>query len=421
MSRFGSLGTQYFDNNGDPLADGLIYFYESGTTTPKTTYADISQTTANANPVELSASGRQPNIFFSGVAKGVLATSANVQVEVRDPVGDTDASVQWTAWQSAFTYPQDFIVLGSNGTFYISLQNGNLNNEPSASPTWWQDVADYLFISQLAVGANEIAVGDATLGFRGLDVTAQGSMVIGDGTAPAELPLGTDGTFLMADSGTAFGAAWTSLPRDLETFTASGNWGKPDGVSFVMVELWGGGGGGATRSGTTGCAGGSGGEYVWGIFEASALTDTVAVTIGAGGAGGLSSNNPGQIGGASAFGSYLDALGGNPGTVAASFTTIPRSGVATTTSADMPVHPHPQAGYGGHTALAGGRCRDGGGGGGGGANGTGGTSERGGNGGAGNASGVGVSGSAPGGGGGGADNNGGGGAGARGEARIWSW
>ena len=40
MARFGSLDTQYFNDAGDPLVNGKIYFYESGTTTLKNTYAD---------------------------------------------------------------------------------------------------------------------------------------------------------------------------------------------------------------------------------------------------------------------------------------------------------------------------------------------------------------------------------------------
>ena len=78
MARFGHLGQQYSDNNGNPLAGGLIYFYDSGTTTPKDTYSDEAQTVANANPVVLDAYGRQGPIFFSGEARAILKTSANV-------------------------------------------------------------------------------------------------------------------------------------------------------------------------------------------------------------------------------------------------------------------------------------------------------------------------------------------------------
>ena len=89
MARFGSLDTQYFDASGEPLVNGKIYFYESGTTTPKTTYADINNAIPNTNPVLLDASGRQPNIFFEGVAKATLTNNGDVQIVSRDPVGET--------------------------------------------------------------------------------------------------------------------------------------------------------------------------------------------------------------------------------------------------------------------------------------------------------------------------------------------
>ena len=87
MARFGSLGTQYFDENGNPLAGGKIYFYQSGTTSPSDTWADEDQTIANTNPVILTADGRQPNIFFGGQRRAVLTDRDDVQIEVRDPVG----------------------------------------------------------------------------------------------------------------------------------------------------------------------------------------------------------------------------------------------------------------------------------------------------------------------------------------------
>jgi len=86
MSRFGSLGTQFFDDSGDPLSGGSITFYETGTTTEATTYSDEAETTANANPVVLDAAGRQPDIFFTGSLKAVLKDASGVTIETRDPV-----------------------------------------------------------------------------------------------------------------------------------------------------------------------------------------------------------------------------------------------------------------------------------------------------------------------------------------------
>jgi hypothetical protein len=135
MARFGDFD-QYLDNAGDPLAEGKLYFYESGTTTPKTTYSDVNNSIPNTNPVLLSAAGRQPNIFFDGVAKVILTDNDDVQLIVRDPVGETatDFGDQWVATK---IYNATDVVLGSDGTYYRSLINGNQNNNPVTTTGNW--------------------------------------------------------------------------------------------------------------------------------------------------------------------------------------------------------------------------------------------------------------------------------------------
>jgi len=136
MARFGSLDTQYFDDAGNPLVNGKVYFYETGTTTPKATYADINYNIPNSNPVILTAAGRQPNIFFDGVAKAILTKSDDTQVLVRDPVGDT-ASTFGNAWIASKDYNANDVVQGSDGQFYVSLINGNVNNNPVSTTGSW--------------------------------------------------------------------------------------------------------------------------------------------------------------------------------------------------------------------------------------------------------------------------------------------
>lgn len=75
---------QFFDDNGDPLANGFVYTYEAGTTTPKTTYTDSSGVTPAPNPIELDAAGRPVTgsgaIWGSGAYKFIVKNSAYVQV-----------------------------------------------------------------------------------------------------------------------------------------------------------------------------------------------------------------------------------------------------------------------------------------------------------------------------------------------------
>lgn len=136
MARFGSIGTQYFDSNGDPLSGGKLYFYVSGTTTPQDTYTTPAYTVANTNPVILTSGGRQPSIFFEGSAKAILTDSSGVQIEVRDPIGDTTTFT--LTWSATEIYSLGDLVTGSDNKYYSSLQSNNINNNPvTPSPTYW--------------------------------------------------------------------------------------------------------------------------------------------------------------------------------------------------------------------------------------------------------------------------------------------
>lgn len=104
---------------------------------------------------------------------------------------------------------------------------------------------------------------------------------------------------------------------NLQVFTSDGTWSKQAGVTFVVVEMWGGGGSGGRQAWVSGAdggvvSGGGGGEYAFKVFLHSELTATVAVTVGEGGAA-KSSDGAGNTGEDSTFGAYLTAKGGPGG------------------------------------------------------------------------------------------------------------
>ena len=76
---------QAFDGNGDPLSGGLVYTYEVGTTTGKTSYSDYNAATPNANPVVLDSRG-EADIYVQGTYKIVLKTSAGATLWTLDNV-----------------------------------------------------------------------------------------------------------------------------------------------------------------------------------------------------------------------------------------------------------------------------------------------------------------------------------------------
>jgi hypothetical protein len=74
--------SQFFDGNGEPLAGGLLYTYEAGTTTPKDTFTDPAGTVSNPNPIVLDSEGKPENgaIYLDGTYKFVLHDSDDVPV-----------------------------------------------------------------------------------------------------------------------------------------------------------------------------------------------------------------------------------------------------------------------------------------------------------------------------------------------------
>jgi hypothetical protein len=71
---------QFSDQNGAPLAGGLVYTYEAGTLNPRATYTTAAGITANPNPIVLDASGQadiflQAGLGYKFVLQNSLATT----------------------------------------------------------------------------------------------------------------------------------------------------------------------------------------------------------------------------------------------------------------------------------------------------------------------------------------------------------
>jgi len=70
-----------------PSDGAKLFFFETGTSTPKNTYSDEALTTPNANPVVADSNGLFGNIFVAGIYSVVLKDKNNVQIWQADPVG----------------------------------------------------------------------------------------------------------------------------------------------------------------------------------------------------------------------------------------------------------------------------------------------------------------------------------------------
>ena len=84
---------QYFTAAGVPLVGGKVFTYDTGTTTPRTTWADAAQATPNANPVILDARG-EALIFWSGAYRVVIKDSLDNTIWTVDGVADGISSLR---------------------------------------------------------------------------------------------------------------------------------------------------------------------------------------------------------------------------------------------------------------------------------------------------------------------------------------
>lgn len=80
---------QFFDANGNPLAFGCVFSYQSGTTTPLATYTDATGTVTNSDPVILASSG----VAGDGTSSGIwLQAGVAYTLKVKSAGGTNCAS-----------------------------------------------------------------------------------------------------------------------------------------------------------------------------------------------------------------------------------------------------------------------------------------------------------------------------------------
>lgn len=141
-----------------PAVGWKVYFYEAGTSTPKDTYSDYTETVANTNPIILDARG-EADVWASGAYKCVVTDENDVEIWTVD---------NWGAGED---------IAVSTGSFNI-VQNGSFESDAvlSGEPDNWE-VVDY------STGTHEI---DATDQFYGLNSLKFTSIGAGGGYATSE-------------------------------------------------------------------------------------------------------------------------------------------------------------------------------------------------------------------------------------------
>lgn len=159
-----------------------------------------------------------------------------------------------------------------------------------------------LTLPAAATAGAGFAVAVANVGTGFITIDPAGTETIGGQATGAVSP---NACLIVACTGSAWVITGASSGRGMQVFTSSGTFVAPAGVTSVKVSVVGGGGNGgsATRTagfGSTSGGGGGGGGVAIGIVSGSALTQSIAVTVGAAGQ-------------TSSFGQLLQATGGGNG------------------------------------------------------------------------------------------------------------
>lgn len=233
--------------------------------------ATISTTTIAADRNNVASAGLVADVAFAGAgiinastaAKGVVQIATKLQSASSTLTGSSGAPLVIPAVSATSSYSTN-----STGLNIVATDNNNY--------------IDGRFINTLP----------ATTTFSS---TASSSMIV---SATSTLKVGSF-------------PIW-SIGKQSLTFSASGSFKVPWGISVVCEEMVGAGGGGGSSNGTSngGGGGGGGGGYGRGCFDVSA-TSTIVINIGALGTGGNAS--VGVNGGTTNFGGFMTCTGGQGG------------------------------------------------------------------------------------------------------------
>jgi len=128
---------RFFDDNGYPLAGGLLHTYAAGTTTPLATYTDQDAGDENENPIELDSEGYADIYIGTSSYKFRLTDSLGNEIWTKDNIrlpvvdsgfstGDVKISIKTVA-DSGWVLMND-TTIGSSG----SGATGRANNDTEA-------------------------------------------------------------------------------------------------------------------------------------------------------------------------------------------------------------------------------------------------------------------------------------------------
>lgn len=332
--------------NGAIYAGARVHIYQSGTTTPITTYTDGAMTSANANPAITNSNG-EITVYAptTNALRFLIKTSDDVTtIADIDPVYPTPILTGLTAGVSALNLldstqataiynsagvlvlkssvgvelSSNEPILDSNGANLLSFTSNtsavnrvNIANAATAvAPVISAKGTDTnIGITLQGKGTGVTTVGQSsapttingnTINVSGTNATVQGSASTQVGLFTLPAADGSNGQAITTNGSKTLGFAsmpYTAGFASVASFSSSGTWNVPAGITKCFIELWGAGGGGGGAGTTNSASGGGGaGAYLNKLLTIPNGTTSLSITIGTGGSGGLSSGGNGGNG-----------------------------------------------------------------------------------------------------------------------------
>ena len=130
MPRYIDPVPQYFNANGNLVANGELHFFDSGSANYKPIWVDAGYVTRSANPVTLYGDGRAPSVFLKGAYRVVLKDENGNQIWERDPVSSNLDAPFGADWASSTVY-QISDVVKEDEKYWRGLSTNNIGQRPS--------------------------------------------------------------------------------------------------------------------------------------------------------------------------------------------------------------------------------------------------------------------------------------------------
>lgn len=139
---FADPRNQYLTVDGKSAAVRSEFtFFKADSSDPKAIFSDIGETTPISNIQLTDDRGQLSPVYYNGSARVTRFDAGGIfRFDIKNVIALGSVST-FQQWNQEVIYSLNDIVQGDDGNLYRSLQNGNLDNDPTLpSPTFWSQI-----------------------------------------------------------------------------------------------------------------------------------------------------------------------------------------------------------------------------------------------------------------------------------------